>query len=192
MVVIIKHIFRRVARRVSDNSLQIFGEPRLLTNTFQALLAPANSISLDIPSGPLPGTYWVLEYIAAILCDPTAAGVPDNVLSGFCVVQASPSAQAPVVDPPNTGTANADIADRGIFLIPNLASEQSAGTRTYLAMSLVGLKIVIPFGYTIRAVATSTFAAATPFGIGTFMNMGALVRVISSCNPCPPAPQIPL
>jgi hypothetical protein len=192
VVVIIKHFFRRVARRVSDNSLMVLGEPRLLTNNISAIAVAANSLSLDIPSGPLPGTYWVLEYVAAILADPTAAGVPDSVLSGFCIVQAQPAAQASVADPPNTGTATADINDRGIFLLPNFASEQSAGTRTYMVMSLVGLKIVIPYGYTIRAVATSTFAAATPFGIGTFMNMGCLVRVISSCNPCPPVPQIPL
>lgn len=189
MPVIVHHAIRRVGRAVSDNSLQVFGEPRIVGNSNPALLAAANDISLDIPQGPLPGTYWILEYIAALLADPTGAGGPDLILSGFCVV---PINQSPITDPANTGTAVADLPNRGIFLLPTAATEFAGGAITYLTMSLVGLKIVIPYGYTIRAVATSTYDAATPFGIGTVMSMGGLVRVISSCNPCPPAPQVPL
>lgn len=187
MPVIIKKARRQILR-MTDNSLVVLGEPRIISASGVVPGGGAKSISVDIPAGPLPGTYWILEYIDGVYADPGDVP-PDIVLSGFSIV---PAGQPAVNDPANTGTTLADLTNRGIFLLPNVAQESGGATYSYFIMSLVGLKIVIPYGYTVRSVINGPYNAATLLTAGGSLTMGGLVRVVSACNPCPPSPQVPL
>ena len=179
MPVIVRKFIRKLRPVTIVGDLTQLGDPKIIQAS-GVTAGGQKSISVDIPAGPLPNSYWILEYIAALYSDASGA-VPDNILSGFSVV---PVGQSAVNDPANWATTPADLQDRFIFLEPTFGEVSVGGGITYVAMSIVGLKVVIPYGYTIRSVITGQYNSATVLGNGNTLFMGGLVRIVNTNKSC--------
>lgn len=132
------------------------------------------SVSVDLPNGPKPGTIWIVDVVGFIFTDTSQLDDFPPQICGIYMV--------PISTPPPSGTdsdVSISIAARGLPLVAPPTTSTigfGIGTMVFGQLSATG-PFIIPAGYTVRAVLSCGTGA--PFAGEVQINLYAQLRILT-------------